>query len=251
MSNELELVDDRQGAALPVVQQNNQVRTTGSTPADLVRYAMESGADLDRLERLMQMQTEWEKREAQKLFTEAMSAFKAEDIVVTKDRHNKHFDSRYSSIGNLVGTVTPFLSKHGLSADWDLEDGQNIKVTCTITHRGGGFKSVSFSGPPDTSGSKNVIQQRKSTVTYLKSVTFESVCGIATTDANLDDDGNGSSEPVKEKPRQKEKLVGPRFDQALAAVRAGKYDAAEMRGYYALTPDQETALSDLEQEMRK
>ena len=51
-----------------------------------------------------------------------------------------------------------------------------------------------MSGKEDTSGSKNAIQQIKSTITYLKSVTFESIIGLASTDANLDDDGNSTSE---------------------------------------------------------
>jgi hypothetical protein len=39
------------------------------------------------------------------------------------------------------------------------------------------------------------------------------------------------------------------FDAALASIRAGEYDAASMRGYYELTPDQETVLAALEKEL--
>jgi hypothetical protein len=49
-----------------------------------------------------------------------------------------------------------------------------------------------MNAPADTSGAKNVIQQIKSTITYLKAVTFESICGLASTDATVDDDGNSA-----------------------------------------------------------
>jgi hypothetical protein len=51
----------------------------------------------------------------------------------------------------------------------------------------------------------------------------------------------------KEEP--KKPIDGKAFTNALAAIRAGSYDALSMRGYYELTPDQETALSDLEREL--
>lgn len=53
----------------------------------------------------------------------------------------------------------------------------------------------------------------------------------------------------KEEPKQP--IAGKAYQNALAAIRAGQYDAASMRGYYALTPDQETELADLEKELAK
>ena len=50
-----------------------------------------------------------------------------------------------------------------------------------------------MSAPPDTSGSKNLIQQLKSTKTYLEIATFESVTGIAAIDKG-DDDGNSAGQ---------------------------------------------------------
>lgn len=50
-------------------------------------------------------------------------------------------------------------------------------------------------GPIDTSGSKNALQQRRSTRTYLRIDTYEAVTGIAT-DYAEDDDGNGAGPPV-------------------------------------------------------
>lgn len=53
----------------------------------------------------------------------------------------------------------------------------------------------------------------------------------------------------KEEP--KKPIDGKAFTNALNAIRTGQYDAQSMRGYYELTPDQETSLADLEKELAK
>lgn len=41
-------------------------------------------------------------------------------------------------------------------------------------------------------------------------------------------------------------IAGKAFERAIAAIKAGTYTAAEIRQHYILTPDQETALTDIE-----
>lgn len=164
-------------------------------PMILLQSAIERNWDLERLSQLMGLQERWQANEARMAFEDAMAAFKAEHIVLLRDKLNKQYQSKYISIGNLVGTVTPYLSKHGLSATWDQEQNQNgsIKITCTITHRLGHSRSSSIVFPPDKSGSKNPLQEVKSAITYGRVCTFEGICGLASSDANLDDDGNGAT----------------------------------------------------------
>ncbi len=161
------------------------------TPMDLIQMAVQQGADVDKLEKLMDLKLRWEANEARKAFEEAFAAFKTEVIELVRDKDNKQYGSKYISLANLVNTVTPYLSKHGLTMRWDLDQSHGIKVTCIVTHAGHST-SASMSCPPDTSGAKNLIQQIKSAITYAKACTFESVCGLASTDANVEDDGNGS-----------------------------------------------------------
>lgn len=200
---ELELT---QPETLQPIQSKSLVTTTS---ADLIRFAIQSNASMDMLERLMAMKERDEANEARKAFHDAKAAFKQEDIHVTKDKENKQFKSMYTTIGNLVGTVSPFLGKHGLSASWDTkqpEDGRII-VTCTLTHKLGHSESTELIVPPDTSGAKNPIQQIKSAITYAKVVTFEDVCGIASSDANEDDDGNGAGSGAYVSERQLQDFI--------------------------------------------
>ena len=159
------------------------------SPNELISLAINKGLDLEKLEKLLNLKERYEANEAKKAFVRAMTAFKSESPKVTKDKNNKQYNSKYTSLSNLVNTVNPVLSKHGLSASWDIEQNGIIKVTCRITHESWHSETASASAPADVSGAKNAIQQIKSTITYLKAVTFESICGLASSEANLDDDG--------------------------------------------------------------
>lgn len=162
------------------------------TPMEMLNSAITRGDSLDKLERLMDLNDRWEKAQAKKAFIEAKAAFKASAPVVTKDKTNNQYNSRYASIGSVVNAVNEALSKHGLDADWQFDQSNGIRVTCILTHVAGHSESVSLVGTPDTSGAKNPLQQIKSTLTYLKLATFEAVTGIATKEGNRDDDGNAS-----------------------------------------------------------
>lgn len=162
------------------------------TPMTLIEMAATRGASIEQMQQLFDLQVRWEQNEARKAFVDAMAAFKMEAIAVAKDKVNKQYDSRYSSISSMVNTVNPFLGKHGLSAEWEMDQTSGIKVTCVLTHRLGHSKRVTLTVPPDTSGAKNPLQQIKSSLTYAKIATFEAACGIASAEGNLDDDGNGA-----------------------------------------------------------
>jgi len=169
----------------------------------LIVDAQQRGSSIEYMRELFSLKKEVEADNARKSFNEAFAAFKSETFIITKDKDNLQYKSKYTTIGNLVETVTPYLSKHGLSAHWDIEQSNpgtlSIKVTCTVSHSAGHSRSVDMVAPPDNSGAKNPIQQIKSTITYLRICTFEAVCGLASREGNLDDDGNGAGKQQGEK----------------------------------------------------
>lgn len=177
-------------------QSKDAILAPGNSPAAMMMMALNKGVDIDRLEKLLSMQQSWEANEARKAFVKAMAAFKSDPPSVYKDKINKQFGSKYSSIDALVNPTIPYLAKQGLSHSWQYgePDVKQVTVTCTMTHEFGHSESVTMSAPPDTSGgaSKNPIQQIKSTHTYLKIATFEAVTGLVSKEANLDDDGNAA-----------------------------------------------------------
>ena len=168
----------------------------GTTPAMLLQIAVQQGADLDRLERLMNLQAQWEDRESVKQYNQAFAAFKAEAVKLIKNK--KVMDGPlknkgYAELHAVVNAATPALSKHGLSAAWKLTKDERdwLEVTCTLKHVGGHFEAVSMGGPPDAGGAKNAIQARASTVSYLERYTFKAITGLAEQDDDTDGGDGG------------------------------------------------------------
>lgn len=169
---------------------------TVATPAMLLQIAVQQGADLDKLERLMALQERYEASEARKAYAAAFSAFKAQAVVIIKNKSvtaGPLSGKSYAELHAVVNAVTPALSQNGLSASWRLTKDEKdwIEVTCTLSHVMGHSESVSMGGPPDAGGAKNGIQARASTVSYLERYTIKAILGLAEQDDDKDG-GHGS-----------------------------------------------------------
>lgn len=169
-------------------------------PTSMLAMAVSSGLDPEIIRGFMDLKDRDDKAISERAYTEAMTEFKADPPVIDKDKDNKQYGSKYSSLENMVNKAIPKLSEHGFSHKWKIDQsGGSIKVTCFLTHKMGHSDSCSLEAPPDNSGKKNDIQQIKSTITYLKSATFESVTGLASAEVNLSDDGNAYGEQLIDK----------------------------------------------------
>lgn len=168
------------------------------TPAQMLQMAVQQGADLDKLEKLMELQERWEASQARKAWASAMAAFKANPPNIGKNKHVRFTnkagtvtDYWHATLDNVCDVVATALSKHGLSHRWETQqaDGR-IKVTCHITHTGGHSESTSLHAAADDSGGKNQIQGIGSAATYLQRYTLLALTGLAT--GETDDDGKGT-----------------------------------------------------------
>lgn len=167
------------------------------SPAHLVMLAVERGLSLEYLERLIGLQERMEARNAEKLFNEAVAALRGEVIRIDRNQTIKDGPMKGKSFADLqswVHGVSEALSKHGLSVRWNVlqDDRDWIRIECILRHRGGHREAAAFGGPPDTSGAKNPIQSRASTVSYLERYTLKMVLGLA--EGGEDDDGNGGAD---------------------------------------------------------
>lgn len=191
-------------------QQLPQQVAEGPNPMQMLQSALERGMDTNTIEKLMDLRDRWERGNAEKAYHAAVAAFKANPPKVYRDMVNKQFDSTYSSLANLVNTVNEGLSPHGLSAHWEVvsQDKDGVTIACILSHIAGHNERVQLWAPIDTSGSKNPVQQVKSTATYLRGVTFEMVTGVATSVANLDDDAKAAAkEPEYIDDKQKSTII--------------------------------------------
>lgn len=181
--------------------------SSGNSPADMIRMAVEGKADLDKLEKLLTLQERWDANEAKKAYHKAMAEFKANPPKIDKDKKVGYTTQKgnvgysHASLSNVTDKISTELSKHGLSASWQTNQNGMIIVTCKITHVRGHSESTTISAPADTSGAKNAIQAIGSTITYLERYTLLALTGLATHD--MDDDGKAAGKPEVAQPQAK------------------------------------------------
>ena len=181
-----------------VVKEPQAVAAVAPTPMMMLQMAVQQGASVEQLERLMALQERYEANEAKKEFVAAMTKFKESPAVIEKNKtvdftsqkgrtHYKH-----ATLANVCDAIGPELSKVGISHRWETEqlEGGAIKVTCILTHARGHSEKVWLQASRDESGNKNNIQAVGSTVTYLQRYTLLAATGMAVADQR-DDDGRG------------------------------------------------------------
>lgn len=164
------------------------------TPMEMLSRAVESGADIDMIEKLMNLQERWEANQARKAFDNAMAGAKADIPTITKNREvdftspKGRTNYRYEDLGEIAKVVSPILAKHGLSYRYRVTSNLNepVTVTCIVSHRDGHFEETTLCAGRDDSGNKNSIQQVGSTLTYLQRMTLKAALGLAVSN---DDDG--------------------------------------------------------------
>ena len=187
-------IDQVSGATLPMP-------AASPTPMDLLRQAMDSGASLDVIERMMTFQERWEANQARKAFDAAMASAAKEMPIITKTASVNFGAGRaaykHADLSDVVSAVAPILGRHGLYHRFDVQTEPNrITVTCVISHAAGHSIRNSMTAGADTSGSKNAIQAMGSTQTYLSRYTLMASLGLA---AAVDDDG-ATHQPPQIKP---------------------------------------------------
>lgn len=168
------------------------------SPASMMMTAISKKMDLSKVKEAMDLQFQWEKRQAEKSYNKAIADFKANPPEIIKEsavdfkseRTGQRTNYRYASLANVIDKVTPELSKHGLSISWRTKQNGKIEVTCRISHELGHFEETSLSADADSSGSKNPIQAVGSAITYMQRYTALALLGLACSDQ--DDDGRAS-----------------------------------------------------------
>ena len=182
----------------PVASTKISAVVSDMAPMQMLQIAIQQGSDLEKIKTLMELERQWKADRAREAFYAAIAEFKKIPVLVTKDKVNTQYTSRYTGIGNLVNTVNPAMAPFGLNARWEFLQTDKITVKCILSHALGHSESVSLSGAPDTSGAKNPLQQIKSTVTYLEIATYQAVTGTVSSDIIVDDDGNSSGDLVSD-----------------------------------------------------
>jgi len=189
-------------ARVEPTESTDVINVTAATPMEMISHAVQSGATVEMIEKLMALQERWDASQGRKAFDEAISLAKSEIPPIIKNREvdftsqKGRTNYRHEDLAGIARVVDPILSKYGLSYRYRTsQDGQSVTVTCVLSHRDGFSEETTLSITPDQSGNKNHIQAVGSAATYLQRYTLKMALGLS---ATQDDDGQsaGSNDTI-------------------------------------------------------
>ena len=85
------------------------------TPLGILQIAVQQGADVDKLAKLMELQERWQANHARQAYNAAMAKFKQRPPKITKNKHVKFDDTEYdhATLDHVVDAITESLARSG------------------------------------------------------------------------------------------------------------------------------------------
>ena len=202
------------------------------------RVVINPEADLDKLEKMLDMQDRILNRNARQAFTADLAGMQAELPLVGKagEGHNR---AKYAKLEDINEAIRPTLQKYGFAVTFRMKQSdKSVTITAILSHRLGHSEETDLTLPLDTSGSKNAVQAVGSTVSYAKRYALCALLNIST-----GDDNDGGLPPPKQHPqaaqqRQKKPISDERLVNAIAKINSGEYTVLALNGSFQLTAEQ-------------
>ena len=176
-----------------MAQQKQEItKQDNSNPQNLIELAINQNADIEKLEKLMNLQERWEKNKARKAFYKAKAEFQKNKPTIPKSnpvnfttKTGGNTSYNFADLDTMQKKIDPVLSENKLSYEWLTKRAQNeITIVCVLTHEDGHSERTELTAPADTSGNKNTLQAIGSTRSYLHRYTLESITGVSTSEDN-------------------------------------------------------------------
>lgn len=151
---------------------------------DWVSQAIATG-DMNTIERVLAMRKELKEEAAKEEFFRALAKFQA--LVPAIPKRKKGFGYLYAPLGDIDRGIKTAMEEAGLSKRWEqVETGDQVTVSCVITHIGGHSESATI-GPVswdllEKTERMNGLQHRAAVIAYLQRYTLLAAGGIATAD---------------------------------------------------------------------
>ena len=179
-----------------VPMQRSAVTLQQNSPAAIMLQALAQGTSLDQVEKMMDLQERWEKREAEKAFKEAFAAFRGHNITIPKSKfvdRGKAGSFQQAEYEDICKRISPALSEHGMSFRHDQKFGSRrwmtdgiendspwVFVTCYLEHKSGHHETLQLEGPPGDLSANTPTQNMQVTASYLKRQSLLAITGTAT-----------------------------------------------------------------------
>lgn len=160
--------------------------------AMIERVATDPNADIDKMERLLQMHERLLDRESASAYTAALATMQPrlpsiKERGAIKDRSG-NVQSTYALWEDINAAIKPVLNEFGFALSFRTQTDEGmVRVTGVLAHKAGHSEQTEILLPADTSGSKNGVQSVGSSVSYGKRYAAGALLNITT--HGEDDDG--------------------------------------------------------------
>lgn len=177
--------------------------TITSEVDSFIAQAIKSGASIETLKELFELQKRVKAERAKAGFVEAMSLFQSKAPIIEKDKKVLNKDGRsvrytYAAIDSIVKQIQKPLAESGLSYRWETkQEGKDITAICIVTHVLGHSERSEFTVSVDTEGFMTAPQKSASALTFAKRYSLCNALGISTGDEDTDATDVGKEKDVK------------------------------------------------------
>lgn len=231
------------------------VSETAAIVSMIERAARDPSVDIDKMERLLQMQERIMARQSKAAYDAALAEMQPKLPVIgrrgrieirAKDAKGERTGAVQQSTGyalweDINEGIRPVLAEHGFALSFRVglaEDGK-ITVTGILSHREGHREETTITLMHDSSGSKNAVQAVGSSTSYGKRYTASALLNL--TSRGDDDDGKAACDAATITVDQADELAKLLTDtksnvvlflkaiklESLTEIRADKFEAAK------------------------
>lgn len=123
----------------------------------IAKAASDPNVDIDKMERLLQMQERVQARDAEQAFNEALNAAQSEMRPIAANASNPQTRSRYATFDKLDRVLRPIYTQNGFSLSFDEGESPKpdyVRVVCYVSHVGGHTRTYHRDMPADGKGAK-------------------------------------------------------------------------------------------------
>jgi hypothetical protein len=171
-----------------------------NAPTDLIAMAINKGADIETIERLLALKERVDAKKAEEAFNAALNRCQSAMGRVAANKENQQTRSRYADYAALDRVLRPIYTHEGFSLSFDTGPSPEaaVLVLCHVSHAGGHTRTYRAEMPADGKGAKgNDVMTRTHAVgsgmsygmRYLLKMIFNVAIG------ETDDDGNAAGAP--------------------------------------------------------
>lgn len=204
------------------------------------RVVLNPEADMDKLDKMLDMQERILNRNAKQSFTADLAAMQAELPLVSKagEGHNR---ARYAKLEDINEAIRPTLQKYGFAVTFRVKQSdKSATVTAILSHKLGHSEETDLVLPLDASGSKNAVQAVGSTVSYGKRYALCALLNISTGD---DTDGNIHKQQKQEAaPREKLPISDSKLADVVNRIKSGEATIGRLLNNHTLTDGQKSVI---------